>query len=271
MLRRIEGHEPFKPYLAQVERVLTGEGCAKTVGGVGAHTGGNMVDLLLRVGYSGFVQSISVVRPMRGVAEQLDYNARTLDLAQVARTRREMAFLTSVVTDGDYWQYAWDQGPTSYLPNFGSDLYVAVGLMAVVLPDHPNSKQWLSYALGELNRELTCYIIPDGAGEENIANYYLWTWLQLTVLLGALKHNGMFDAASHPRYQDACRFWIEILTPLQPRLAAYAAAAPIKPEERLRRIPPFGDGGFNDNVCLEHGGATGILKETSPQLASQHA
>ena len=271
LLRRIEGHEPFKPYLAQVERILTGQQGAKTVGGVGAHTGGNMVELLLRVGYSGFVQSISIVRPMRGVAEQLDYNARTLDPEQVARTRREMAFLTSVVTDGDYWQYAWNQGRTSYLPNFGSDLYVAVGLMALVLPDHPNSKQWLSYALGELDKELTYYISPDGAGEENIANYYLWTWRQLTVLFGALKHNGIFDAARHPRYQAACRFWIEILTPPQPKLAAFASSAPIRPEDRLRRIPPFGDHGFNDNVCLEQGGATGILKETNPQLASECA
>jgi len=271
LLKRIEAHEPFKPHLPQVKAILTGEGGAKTVGGVSAHTGGNMVDLLFRVGYSGFVQSISIVRPMRGVAEALDFNARTLDPAQVARTRREMAFLTSVVTDGDYWQYAWNQGRTSYLANFGSDLYLAVGLMAIVLPDHPNSKQWLQYALGELDKEFAYYISPDGAGEENIANYYLWTWRQLTVLLGALKHNGIFDAAKHPRYQAACRFWLDILTPPQPKLAAYAAPAPIKPEERLRRIPPFGDHGFSDNVCLEHGGPTGILRDAQPQLAAESA
>ena len=269
--KRIEAHEPFKPYLSKVKGVLTGEGGAKTVGGVGAHTGGNMVDLLFRVGYSGFVQSISIVRPMRGVAEALDYNARTLDRAQVARTRREMAFLASVVTDGDYWQYAWNRERTSYLPNFGSDLYLAVGLMALVLPDHPNSKRWLEYTLGELDKEFTYYISPDGAGEENIANYYLWTWRQLTVLLGALRHNSIFDAAKHPRYQAACRFWIEILTPPQPKLAAYAAPAPIKPEERLRRIPPFGDHGFSNNECLEHGGQTGILRDANPQLAGESA
>jgi len=269
--KRIEAHEPFKPHLPQVKTILTGEGGAKTVGGVGAHTGGNMVDLLFRVGYSGFVQSISIVRPMRGVAEALDHNARTLDPAQVAKTRREMAFLTSVVTDGDYWQYAWNRERTSYLPNFGSDLYLAVGLMALVLPDHPNSKQWLQYALGELDKEFTFYISPDGVGEENIANYYLWTWRQLTVLLGALKHNGIFDAAKHPRYQAACRFWIEILTPPQPKLAAYAATEPIKPEERLRRVPPFGDHGFSNNECLEHGGQVGILKDANPQLAGESA
>jgi hypothetical protein len=271
LLRRIEAHEPFKRYLPKVKGVLTGEGGAKTVQGVSAHDGGNMVDKLLRVGYSGFVQSISIVRPMRGVAEALDYNARTLDPAQVARTRREMAFLASVVTDGDYWQYAWSKGRTSYLPNFGSDLYLAVGLMALVLPDHPNSKQWLQYMRGELDKELTYYISPDGAGEENIANYYLWTWRQLTVLLGALKHNGIFDAATHPRYQAACRFWIEILTPPQPRLAAYTAPEPIRPEERRRRIPPFGDHGFSNNVCLEHGGQTGILKDANPRLAGESA
>ncbi len=269
--KRIEAHEPFKPYLSKVKGLLTGKGGAKTVNGVSAHTGGNMVDLLLRVGYSGFVQSISIVRPMRGVAERLDYNARTLDPAQVARTRREMAFLTSVVTDGDYWQYAWNKGRTSYLPNFGSDLYLAVGMMALVLPDHPNSKQWLQYALGELDKEFKYYISPDGAGEENIANYYLWTWRQLTVLLGALKHNGIFDAATHPRYQAACRFWIEILTPPQPKLAAYSGAAPIKPRDRRRRIPPFGDHGFSNNVCLEHGGQTGILRDADPRLAAESA
>ena len=171
-----------------------------------------------------------------------------------------MAFLTSVVIDGDYWQYAWNQGRTSYLANFGSDLYLAVGLMALVLPDHPNSKQWLQYTLGELDKEFTYYISPDGAGEENIANYYLWTWRQFTPLLGALKHNGIFDAAKHPRYQAACRFWIEILTPPQPKLAAYAASEPIKPEERLRRIPPFGDHGFNDREFVELGGQTGIAE-----------
>ena len=250
---------------------MTGEGGAKTVGNVGVHTGGNMVDLLLRVGYSGFVQSISIVRPMRGVAEALDYNARTLDPAQVARVRREMAFLASVVTDGDYWQFAWNQARTGYIPNFGSDLYVGVGLMALVLPDHPNSRQWLNYSLGELDKELTYYISPDGAGEENIANYYLWTWRQLTVLLGALQHNGVFDAAKHPRYQAASRFWIEILTPPQPKLAAYASSEPIKPEDRLRRIPPFGDHGFNNNVFLEHGGQTGLLKDANPQLGGESA
>ncbi|KPK41377.1 MAG: hypothetical protein AMK72_15290 [Planctomycetes bacterium SM23_25] len=226
--KRIEAHEPFKPYLSKVKGLLTGEGGAKTVNGVSAHTGGNMVDLLLRVGYS-------------------------------------------VVTDGDYWQYAWNKGRTSYLPNFGSDLYLAVGLMALVLPDHPNSKQWMQYALSELDKEFRYYISPDGAGEENIANYYLWTWRQLTVLLGALKHNGILDAATHPRYQAACRFWIEILTPPQPKLSAYAASAPIKPQDRRRRIPPFGDHGFSKNVCLEHGGQTGILKDANPQLAAESA
>ena len=269
--KRIEAHEPFQPYLKQAKAYLTGEGGAKTVQGVGAHTGGNFVDLLLRVGYSGFVQSISIARPMRGVAEMLDANSRTLDPAQVARVRREMAFLVSVLADGDYWQYAWNQGRTSYLANFGSDLYLAVGLMALVLPDHPNSKRWLEYSLGELDKEFTYYISPDGAGEENIANYYLWTWRQLTVLLGALKHNGVFDAGTHPRYQAASRFWIEILTPPQPKLAAYFASEPIKPEEKLRRIPPFGDHGFNNNVCLEHGGPTGILREAQPQLAAESA
>ncbi len=269
--KRIEAHEPFKPYLPKVKGLLTGQGGAKTVGGVGAHTGGNMVDLLLRVGYSGFVQSISIARPMRGVAEALDYNARTLDPAQVARTRREMAFLASVLTDGDYWQYAWNRRRTSYLANFGSDLYLAVGLMALVLPDHPNSKQWMRYTLGELDKEFTYYISPDGAGEENIANYYLWTWRQLTVLFGALKHNGIFDAATHPRYQAACQFWIEVLTPPQAKLASYAAAAPIKPQERLRRIPPFGDHGFNNRKVTEHGGQTGILKDANPQLAGESA
>jgi len=212
--------------------------------------------------------------PLRGrpVARRLlDFNARTLELAQVARTRREMSFLASVLTDGDYWQYAWNQGRTSYLANFGSDLYLAVGLMALVLPDHPNSKQWLQYTLGELEKEFTYYISPDGVGEENIANYYLWTWRQLTVLLGALQHNGIFDAAKHPRYQAACRFWIDVLTPPQAKLAAYAAAEPVKPEERLRRIPPFGDHGFSDNVCLEHGGQTGILRDADPQLAGESA
>jgi hypothetical protein len=208
---------------------------------------------------------------MRGVAEALDCNARTLDPDEVARVRREMAFLTSVVTDGDYWQYAWNQGRTSYLANFGSDLYVAVALMALVLPDHPNSKQWLQYSLGELNKELTYYISPDGAGEENIANYYLWTWRQLAVLFGALRHNNVFDAAKHPRYQAACRFWIDILTPPQPKLSAYTAATPIKPEDRLRRVPPFGDHGFNNNVCLELGAQTGLLRDFQPQLAAESA
>jgi len=271
LLKRIEAHEPFQPHLKQVKGLLTGEGGAKTVKSVGAHTGTNMVDLLLRVGYSGFVQSISIARPMRGVAEALDYNARTLDPAEVARTRREMAFLASVLTDGDYWQYAWNQGRTSYLANFGSDLYLAVGLMALVLPDHPNSKQWLQYTLGELDNEFTYYISPNGAGEENVANYYLWTWRQFTPLLGALKHNGIFDAATHPRYQAACRFWIEILTPPQANLAAYAASAPIKPQERLRRIPPFGDHGFNNREFVELGGQTGILKDANPQLAEESA
>jgi hypothetical protein len=182
-----------------------------------------------------------------------------------------MAFLASVLTDGDYWQYAWNRGRTSYLANFGSDLYTGVGLMALVLGDHPNSKQWLQYTLGELDKEFTYYISPDGAGEENVANYYLWTWRQLTALLGALKHNGIFDAGKHPRYQAASRFWIEVLTPPQPKLAAYAAPAPIKPEERLRRIPPFGDHGFNNRVVTELGGQTGILKDANPQLAAESA
>jgi len=271
LVKRIEAHEPFAPYLPKVREILTGQRGAQTVGGVGAHTGGNMVDLLLRVGYSGFVQSISIARPMRGVAESLDYNARTLDPEQVARTRREMAFLTSVLIDGDYWQYAWNKDRTSYLPNFGSDLYLAVGMMALVLPDHPNSKQWMEYCLGELNKELTYYISSDGVGEENIANYYLWTWRQLAVLFGALKHTGTFDAAKHPRYQAACRFWIEILTPPQAKLAAYAASEPIQPDQRRRRIPPFGDHGFNNNECLELGGQTGLLEDANPQLAGESA
>ena len=270
--KRIEAHEPFQPHLKQVRAALTGEGGAKTVGGVGVHTGGNMVDFLLRVGYSGFVQSISIVRPMRGVAEALDYNARTLDPEQVARVRREMAFLASVVTDGDYWQYAWNQGRTSYLANFGSDLYVAVGLTALVLPDHPNSKQWLQYSLGELDKELTYYISPDGAGEENIANYYLWTWRQLAPLFGALKHNNLFDAAKHPRYQAACRFWIEILTPPQPKLSAYAAADadPARgPAAAASR--PSATTASTTTSAWNSAAQTGLLRDSQPQLAAESA
>ena len=152
--KRIEGHEPSQPFVPQVkgEGLATGQGGAKTVSWDRIdNTGEPWITVLQHFGYAGNVQSSSIARPMRNCAEALDYNARTLDLGAagrgrpLAQVRQDMAFLASVLTDGDYWPHGWN-----LRSNAASDLYIAVSLIALVLPDHPNSNQWLECALGKV-------------------------------------------------------------------------------------------------------------------------
>ena len=163
-----------------------------------------------------------------------------------------------IMSDDDYWQYAYVPGETTYLPNFNTTRWYSFGLAGIMFPQHPMAKTWLARSQYYLDKEFTYNVSKDGMGAENIGSYYPFAWRMITQLVDAFQRNGIADWRQDPRYLAAVQCFLNVMTPKDPRFP-----------EPHRMLPPVG------NHPYSAAGLTGLyewnsrlLQKINPDLAA---
>jgi hypothetical protein len=129
-----------------------------------------------------------------------------------ARLRAKLAFMAYMMNWRGYW--APELGYAAN-PNMTSFCYDAVGLVGLLLADHPESENWIRACTTELDRELANWVSDDGAQIESLG-YTRAAWHEHSMLMTALKHAGLRDYFRHPRAQQFFRYYFIVQTPPHP-------------------------------------------------------
>ncbi|MHB9134383.1 MAG: hypothetical protein ACYDBB_25200 [Armatimonadota bacterium] len=135
-----------------------------------------------------------------------------------------------ILSDDDYWQYAYVPGRTTYLPNFNTVRWYSFGLAGMMFPNHPMAKTWLARSQYYLEMEFTYNISKDGMGAENIGSYWPFAWRMINQLIYTYQQNGIADYRNDPRYLRCVQAYLDVITPKDPRF---------NPPRRM--IPPIGN------------------------------
>ena len=93
--------------------------------------------------------------------------------------------------------------------------YDGVGLLGMLLLDHPESPTWISACTTQLDRELENWASADGAWIESI-HYTLAAWNEHAMSIGALKHPGIKDYYRHPKTRKFLNYYLAMQTPPDP-------------------------------------------------------
>ena len=212
----------------------------------------------LDTGYACPQLSIGVSRNMRRYVVACDLLWPTFTPEEKRRARRTMALAAYMMTDGDWWQYAWREGETTYLPNFNSDSFTCVGHIAVCLPDHPCARAWLRYFQKRLDLDLQIHEGLDGNGAENIGNYMPATWMMLLFpSVWMLTRNGLKDYSASPYVVAAARYLLAALGPADRR------------DRGRRQLPPIGHHPFYRKDVPLLAWFAALLRQAEPELAGQ--
>jgi hypothetical protein len=131
---------------------------------------------------------------------------------QEASLRAQLAFMAYVLNWRGYW--APEKGYAAN-PNMSSFTYDGVGLLGMLLLDHPESPTWISACTTQLDRELENWASADGAWIESI-HYTLAAWNEHAMSIGALKHLGIKDYYRHPKTRKFLKYYLAMQTPPDP-------------------------------------------------------
>lgn len=212
---------------------------------------------ILKNGMAGPIYAIGLGRVLRRYVLACDMAWDSFTPEEKREARRWCALGAYILSDGDWWQYTFRPGETTYLPNFNTDVFVCAGLAGLFLSDHPCSREWVRFLVSRMDIELERYLRRDGGGEENVGGYLLSTWQQLYFSpLWALRHNRVKDYSRDPRVLAGARFLLKILGPSDPR------------DHGRRMIPPIGHhpGARKDFPLFAW--LASFLKKSDPRLAS---
>jgi hypothetical protein len=198
-----------------------------------------LADILAK-GYIGPNYCIALARPARRYAVAADMLWPVLSADERRTVRRTCALAAYILTDGDWWQYAWRAGETTYLPNFNTDVFCCAGIIGILLSDHPCAELWQAHAATRMHRELKHHLRRDGGGEENVGSYLMSTWNQLYMpLLWALRHAGVHDFSGDPNVLAGARFLTRVIGPADPRDGGIRMIPPIGHHPYARKCFPF--------------------------------
>ena len=240
--------------------LMTGEiGAMGGLAAIEAATHGKaLVDSILQRGYAGPAYCIALARPMRRYTIACDIQWASFTPAEKREARWVCALAAYILTDGDWWQYAYRHNETTYLPNFNSDVFTCAGLIGLFLADHPCADRWTGFLLTRMEIELRHHLRLDGGGEENIGNYLISTWTQLLLpALWALRHRGIKDYSADPRVLAGARFLLQVLGPPDARDDGRRMMLPIGHHPGARKCP------------MLFAWLASFLKEADPALAAQ--
>ncbi len=217
-----------------------------------------LVERVLALGYTGPSYAIGLARPLRRYALACDIEWDTFSPEEKKEARRICALAAYVLSDGDYWQYAWRPDETTYLPNFNTDVFTCYGLIGLFLSDHPCSKVWSGGMIERLEMDLAHCLHDDGCGDENLGSYNISTWTQLWLpAFWGLKHCGIKDYSGDPRILAGARFFLDILGPPDPR-----------DRNCIRMVPPIGHHPHVKKTAQVCAWLAAFVNDVDPELAS---
>ncbi len=219
---------------------------------------GELIASTLERGYLGPHYAIGLARPLRRYAMACDLLWESFTLEEQIEARRVCSLAAYIMTDGDWWQYAFRDGETTYLPNFNCDVYTCAGLIGLLLADHPSADVWVQACVRRLEIELDRYLRADGTGEENLGSYLVSTWIMLYMpILWALRKGGIRDYSGDARIHAGARFLLHVLTPPDPR------------ENGLRMTPPIGHHPNARKSFPIMSQLAAFVRDADPQLAAE--
>ncbi len=252
----LANYEKTKQWRSADRYIMTGEAAGLAAIEEATH-GGEIVRGLLAGGYANPSYCIALARPLRRYALACDIQWATFTPEERREARRICALAAYILSDGDWWQYVLTPGGTTYLPNFNTDVFCCAGLIGMVLADHPCSAAWIQFLVDRLELDLEYHLRLDGGGEENVGNYLISTWGQLTTpALWGLRHCGGRDYSGDPRVLAGARFLLKVLGPPDPR------------DEGLRQMPPIGHHPGARKAPMLFAWLAAFVKESDPTLAA---
>ncbi|PJB65293.1 MAG: hypothetical protein CO095_14245 [Armatimonadetes bacterium CG_4_9_14_3_um_filter_58_7] len=199
-----------------------------------------LVQNVLDRGYAGPIYAIGLARPVRRYVLACDILWDCFTPKEKREARRVCALAAYILTDGDWWQYAYRPGETTYLPNFNVDVFCCAGLIGLFLSDHPCSSAWIDYCVERMDIELKNHLRLDGGGEENMGGYLMSTWTQLYMpALWALRHCGIRDYSTDENILAGGKFLLKIIGPPDPRDNGTRMMPPIGHHPNARKCFPF--------------------------------
>ncbi|MGI6497015.1 MAG: hypothetical protein ACOX5G_13250 [Kiritimatiellia bacterium] len=152
-----------------------------------------------------------------------------LDEARYRRVRGIFLATASMYADPDYCRYGdfWpgrepeegiamalrdEMGDTPVPPNFASEYFTTVGMMAELFPGHPAAAAWRAFAEEQTLAFLETHFEPDGTYHESI-NYHSHALSEFACYFQALRHKGGRDGYRHPVVEGSYRHFAQLLTP----------------------------------------------------------
>ncbi len=133
---------------------------------------------------------------------------------EAALLRARLAFMAYMLSWRGYWS---PEDGNAANPNMSSFCYDAVGLVGLLLPNHPESAAWIARCTTQIDREFDHWLSPDGAWIEN-PHYVMAAMTEHTMLVAALRHNGIRDYYSDPRMSRFLRHYLDLQTPPEPMM-----------------------------------------------------
>ncbi|MHB9026052.1 MAG: heparinase II/III family protein [Armatimonadota bacterium] len=220
------------------------------------------VDLTTQAVFNrGFAASpyiLTLGQAMHGGVRMTDTFQESLTPAQWVEWKKWALAGGYILRDREYWWYNWQPGyATRYLPNFNTCQWASLGLLSLLLPNHPQAQEWRSFARDGLEKEFEHHIDEQGVGQENIGNYFPFACNLFYPFISAMQRHQVADYTTHPRFKATVSYLINVLTPPDPR----AKGARILP--RIGHHP--GAGAITTDLC---GWAAKMLQKTDPQLSA---
>ncbi len=160
----------------------------------------------------------------------------TLTPEEEVRVKARLAYVAYMMNWRGYW------GPEmGYAgnPNMTSFCYDAVGLIGLLLRDHPQSDTWVRSCTSELDREMAHWTSSDGAWIESL-HYVRAAWQEHTMLFATLKHMGVKDYYREPRAQKFFRYYMAMQTPPDPEFNGQRGITQIGNSYVFEPVPEFG-------------------------------
>jgi hypothetical protein len=169
-----------------------------------------------------------------------------------ATVRARLAYMAYLLNWKGYW---WPEGGIAANPNMTSFAYDSLGLVGLVLKDHPESSVWVERCTEQIEGELTHWVKEGGSWIEN-PHYGLAAWTEHTMLMAALKHNGIRDFYRHPKFFKFVRHYMDLMTPRN------------KLRDNQREVVQIGNA-YPYETVYEFGMWAAGVKEIDPELAGE--
>ncbi|MEI7938667.1 MAG: hypothetical protein WCK27_18445 [Verrucomicrobiota bacterium] len=173
---------------------------------------------------------------------------------QRARVRAQLAFLGYALASPSF--HSPERGYSAN-PNMTTAVRCMSGLIACLIPDHPEARAWAQLGIREMAKELDTWTGPNGGWLE--APHYATVSLDALIALAlALRQTPFTDTdwAHHPKLKAAVRWLACISTPRDSRLGGQ------------RHMPEIGNTYTGERTCLP-GWLASIWRDKDPVFAKQ--